>query len=138
MFENAVNLLNDYDSINSLSDTMNQIGARISNMYTTGLLQKIAESELNVTLSEMKIKQPDSESMIETITKIAKIEIFQPANNCSAQTPCLSKLFRTFFFFKKYKLYNFSIQVQPILKIVDEDVSLLFNMIIYYFSNLLK
>jgi len=78
---------------------MNQIGARISNMYTTGLLQKIAESELNVTLSEMKIKQPDSDSMIETITKIAKIEIFQPANNCSAQTPCLSKLFRTFFFF---------------------------------------
>lgn len=99
MFENAVNSLNDYDSINSLSDTMNQIGARISNMYTTGLLQRNAESELNVTLSEMKIKQPDSDSMIETITKIAKIEIFQPANNCSAQTPCLSKLFRTFFFF---------------------------------------
>jgi hypothetical protein len=138
LFENAVNSLNDYDSINSLSDTMNQIGARISNMYTTGLLQKIAESELNVTLSEMKIKQPDSDSMIETITKIAKIEIFQPANNCSAQTPCLSKLFRTFFFFKKYKLYNFSIQVQPILKIVDENVSLIFNVIIYYFSNLLK
>ena len=106
LFENAVNSLNDYDSINSISDTMNQIGARISNMFTNGLLQKIAESELNVTLSEIKIKQPDSDSVIETITKIAKIEIFQQASNCSAQMPCLSKLFRIFFV-KKYKFYNF-------------------------------
>lgn len=108
LYADAAMSLNDTSSINNATAQMNEIAARVSNMYSTGQLQKQAESILNVTLSTMSVQQPVANATLQTVTKVSRIVVVTKASQCSAQTPCL---------------------IQPVLKVVDENVSKKLNVL---------
>lgn len=102
MYEDAAQSLNDSQALADTNSKMNQLAAKVSNMYTTGQLQKQAETILNITLSTMSVQQPAANATLQTVAKVSRIIVFTKASKCSAQTPCL---------------------IQPILMVVDENVT---------------
>ena len=101
LYEDAASSLNNASSVQSLEEQMNQLDAKVSNLFMTGQLQKQAQSTLNVTLSSLSIQKPSAKSIAQSIVRIAKILVDTQAADCKAQSPCLT---------------------QPKLKVVDENV----------------
>lgn len=94
--------LNDTSAINTAITEMNRLDAKVSNMFMTGELQEKAQLELNLTLSVLSVQKP-FETEVKPISKSPKIKVITEADGCNAQVPC---------------------SVQPVLMIVDENVSL--------------
>jgi hypothetical protein len=98
---NAPTTLTNVEALNNIQTNINQIGAKISNLYATGQLQLQAQTLLNVTLGSMNIQQAQANSTLQTVVKVAKLVVITQASNCKAQTPC---------------------QTQPVVMVVDENV----------------
>jgi hypothetical protein len=101
IFENAVQLLSENLTLSNIDANMSQLGARISNLFTTGQLQQQAKSTFNVDLESMSIQQPFSNETAKEIYKAAGLVVDREAKFCREQAIC---------------------EQQPILKVVDEKV----------------
>lgn len=101
LYDDAATSLNDTITLTNATAQMNEIAAKVTNLYSTGQLQKQAESFLNVTLATMSVRPPVVNATLQTVTKVSRIVVLTKASKCNAQTPCL---------------------VQPVLMVVDENV----------------
>lgn len=90
IFEDAPTSLNDTQATNTQKQAMNQLDAKITNMFMTGQLQEQAKS-LNITLTSMSVQRPNSNTTDQPVVKIAKLVVAKEASSCAAQTPCLGQ-----------------------------------------------
>ena len=90
IYDDAPTSLNDTSTVNSQTNVMNQLDAKITNMFITGQLQEQAKT-LNITLSSMSVKRPDSNTTAQPVVKIANLVKIRDVSNCGAQTPCLTQ-----------------------------------------------
>ncbi len=117
IMSNPITSLNNTNAANAVQSQLSNLSTTISNQFSTGQLQKNAQTLLNVTLSSCGIIPPittpqnTSQSTVITIQKIASISVIRNADQCNAMMPCY---------------------VQPILAVLDTDVKSnlsLFNLI---------
>jgi hypothetical protein len=104
IYDNPVTFLNNTLAINQSVYDLKLASARIINQFAVGDLQKKALALFNVSLKAMSVRPPQApvnESAV-IIGEVNKLQVMQQASGCSAQVPC---------------------QVQPIVKVVDENVS---------------
>ena len=114
IYDDAAQLLTDQANINTTTNQLKELEASIINRYATGQLQSDAQKKLNISLDQFIIQKASSANVTEVeITKLKKISVVQEANNCDAQVPC---------------------KVQPILQVLDENVSFLFVIILKCYS----
>jgi hypothetical protein len=106
IYEDAALSLNDKNKTDTLKNSMNELDAKISNLYLTGQLQAQAQQILNVTLAALSIQSPSANTTAKPLVKIANSVVVVQASDCKAQVPCLT---------------------QPSVKIVDENVFLFYN-----------
>jgi hypothetical protein len=109
--DNPVALLSNNASIAAVSQGLNSLTATIANQFMTGELQAKAQSLLNVSLDTFSMKPPVTNASLNATTsfipvsKVNQIVVVTQASGCRAQSPC---------------------DVQPVLKVLDENVLLLF------------
>ena len=103
IYDNPVTFLNNSLGLNTTSSALILASARITNQFATGQLQARAQALFNVSLISMNIRPPQSapNASAVTIGQVNNLQVVQQASGCNAQVPC---------------------QVQPILKIVDQNV----------------
>ena len=82
--------------------SLQAIEASVANRFATGQLQQEFQDALNVTVGELGIQAPASAGQIKPLAKVASVLVVREADGCAAQTPC---------------------RVQPVLRVVDENVS---------------
>ena len=98
--EDPISSLNDTQALNASKSSMNQLDAKVSNLFITGQLQERAQLTLNVTLTELSVQKPMEQS-VNAVKKLKKLKVVTQADSCAAQVPCA---------------------VQPKLMVLDEDV----------------
>ncbi|RNA24524.1 fibrocystin-like protein, partial [Brachionus plicatilis] len=96
--------LQDQDKL--IKTELNNFTALIINGFTTGILQDKAMQLFNVTLSDLLVQKPNSNGTDAPIKKINRIIVQQEADRCKEMVPC---------------------EVQPVLKVVDENVKKTMN-----------
>jgi len=104
IYDNPIAFLNNTLAINQSVSDLKLASARIINQFAVGELQQKALALFNVSLKAMSVRPPQApvnESDV-IIGEVNKLQVMQQASGCSAQVPC---------------------QVQPIVKVVDGNVS---------------
>lgn len=91
--------MNDEDML--IRTQMNNISSSIINRFSTGVLQQQAMTMLNVSLTGLSVQKPDSNGTEAEIKMISKLVGQQDADRCKENVPC---------------------EIQPILKVLDENV----------------
>ena len=111
IYDNPVEFLNDTVNLTATSTSLSLASAKITNQFATGQLQQSALALFNVSLITMNIRPPESapNASAVTIGQVNSLKVIQQAGGCNAQVPC---------------------QVQPILQVVDQNVSS--NFLKYY------
>ncbi|CAF0939901.1 unnamed protein product, partial [Brachionus calyciflorus] len=99
IFDNPSNqsTFNSQDQISA--NNLNDISANISSLFSTGQLQQLASSVLNINLSSLNVEKPLANSSSE-IRKLDQIKVIREASGCREQSPC---------------------QVQPIIVLLDDN-----------------
>ena len=87
------------------SQSLMQLDAMISKKFITGELEQSAAAYFNITITSLSSQVPGANATANRVTKIGNIIVVQDASDCYEQGPC---------------------RVQPILKIVDNNVNYLF------------
>ena len=93
-------------SSSSDSQSLMQLDAIISKKFITGELQQAAVAFFNITISSLSSQVPSADSSVSSVTKIGTVVVVRDASDCYEQGPC---------------------RVQPILKVVDDQVTTLFS-----------
>jgi len=104
IYDNPITFLNNTLAINQSVSDLKLASARIINQFAVGELQQKALALFNVSLKAMSVRPPQApvnESDV-IIGEVNKLQVMQQESGCSAQVPC---------------------QVQPIVKVVDGNVS---------------
>lgn len=102
IMDNPIETLDKKDQDDSIRTEMFNISSIIADQFTTGELQNRAKNLYNITISSLALQKPNSNGTDSEIRKINRILIERDADGCKEMVPC---------------------EIQPILKIVDENVS---------------
>ena len=108
IYDNPVTFLSDTAHINASTSALILSSAQITNRFATGQLQTQAQALFNVSLVAMNIRPPQvapNASAVE-IGQVSNLVVVQEASICNAQVPC---------------------QIQPVLKVVDQYVTFVFD-----------
>ena len=104
IFDNPVEFLANVTEMNATHDSLLALTASITNQIMTGQLQNETIALFNVTIVSSVMQRPLSTTPPQQIKRLQTIEVVTEASGCRAQSPC---------------------DVQPVLKVLDEDVHLL-------------
>ena len=99
--DNPSSSLGNTNAVDQQKKVMDQIDAKVTNLYMTGQLQESAQAVLNVTLSSLAVQKPMSNETAKAVPSKLVLEVSTAAKDCNAQVPC---------------------SVQPVIKVVDENV----------------
>jgi hypothetical protein len=101
IFENPITNLSQTAQFASLSNFVETLEANITNLFTTGELQNLAQAKLNIELSSFFVQKPFSGETPVEIKKLDRLIVLVEASNCREQSPC---------------------DIQPVLLAVNENV----------------